>query len=58
MLFRIPAFSRNIRKEIRAGKKIYFVDTGLRNAVISDFAPLELRSDTESLWENFLISER
>jgi uncharacterized protein len=58
VVFRLPAFSRNIRKEISTGKKIYFCDTGIRNAVISDFAPLELRTDTGALWENFLISER
>jgi uncharacterized protein len=58
VVFRLPAFSRNIRKEISTGKKIYFCDTGIRNAVISDFAPLELRTDKGALWENFLISER
>jgi predicted AAA+ superfamily ATPase len=58
VVFRLPAFSRNIRNEISTGKKIYFYDTGIRNAVISDFAPLELRTDKGALWENFLISER
>jgi len=58
VVFRVPAFSRNIRNEISTGKKIYFCDTGIRNAMISDFAPLDLRPDTGALWENFLISER
>jgi uncharacterized protein len=58
VVFRLPAFSRNMRKEISTGKKIYFCDTGIRNAVISDFAPMELRTDKGALWENFLISER
>lgn len=58
VIFKLPAFSRNIRNEISTGKKIYFYDTGIRNAVISDFSPMELRMDKGGLWENFLISER
>jgi len=58
VVFKLPAFSRNVRNEISTGKKIYFYDTGVRNAVISDFAPMELRTDKGALWENFLISER
>ncbi len=58
VIFKLPAFSRNIRNEIRTGKKIYFYDTGVRNAVISDFSPMEFRTDKGALWENFLISER
>lgn len=58
VVFRLPAFSRNMRKEITRGKKIYFYDNGIRNAVISNFQPFSLRSDKGALWENFLISER
>lgn len=47
-----------MRKEIRKGKKIYFYDSGVRNAIISNFNPLELRVDKGALWENFLLSER
>ena len=39
-------------------RKIYFVDTGIRNALINNLHPLDLRQDAGSLWENFLISER
>ena len=39
-------------------KKIYFYDNGIRNALISNFAPLEMRQDAGALWENFMISER
>ena len=58
IVFRLNSFSRNARNEIRKGKKIYFVDNGVRNAVLSNFAPLELRNDTGILWENLMISER
>lgn len=58
VVFRLPAFSRNMRKEISKGQKIYFYDTGIRNAVISNFTPVNLRTDRGAIWENFLISER
>jgi predicted AAA+ superfamily ATPase len=58
VLFRVPAFSRNVRNEIRKGKKIYFYDCGIRNAVIGNFQPLHSRSDVGALWENFFIAER
>lgn len=58
VVFRLPSFSRNMRNEIKKGKKIYFYDNGIRNAVLSNFAAPELRNDMGALWENFLISER
>lgn len=58
ILFRLPSFSRNLRNEIKTNRKIYFYDNGIRNAVIGQFQPLNSRTDTGALWENFLISER
>ena len=58
VVFRLSSFSRNMRNEIKKGKKIYFYDNGIRNAVISNFAPIEMRTDVGILWENFMISER
>ena len=58
VIFRLPALSRNIRNELKRTRKIYFYDNGLRNAIINNFNPLQLRQDVGSLWENFLISER
>ncbi len=58
IVFRLPSFSRNIRNEIKQNRKIYFYDTGVRNMIIGNFQPLDLRSDKGALWENFLISER
>lgn len=58
VVFRLGAFSRNLRKELSKARKIYFYDNGIRNAVIRNYAPLALRQDTGALWENFLIAER
>lgn len=58
IVFVVNAFSRNIRNEIKKGKKIYFYDNGVRNAVIQNFAPISMRNDMGMLWENFFISER
>ncbi len=58
VVFRLPAFSRNVRNEIKKGQKIYFYDCGIRNAVITNFKPLSERTDTGALWENFLLAER
>ena len=58
IVFRLQAYGRNSRKEIVSKKKVYFYDNGVRNAVISNFNPLNLRSDIGVLWENFMISER
>ncbi|MFD2888065.1 ATP-binding protein [Chitinophaga cymbidii] len=58
VVFQVGGFSRNLRNEIKKGKKIYFYDNGIRNALIKNFSPLELRQDVGALWENFLVSER
>jgi uncharacterized protein len=58
VIFRLPALSRNLRKELKRGRKIYFYDNGIRNALLANFSPLELRQDTGALWENYLIAER
>jgi len=58
VIFRLGAFSRNLRKEIKHSRKIYFCDNGIRNALIAQFGQIELRSDIGALWENYLISER
>jgi len=57
VIFRLPAFSTNQRKEIAKSKKIYFWDTGVRNAVLNEFSLNPLRSDIGALWENWVISE-
>ncbi len=58
IIFKLNSFSRNLRNEIKTNKKIYFYDNGVRNMVIGNFNPIEMRNDKGALWENFLISER
>ena len=58
VIFRLRPFSKNIRNELKKLRKIYFYDTGIRNALINNFNPLDLRNDFGFLWENFIISER
>jgi predicted AAA+ superfamily ATPase len=58
IIFRLSALSRNVRNEIKKSKKIYFYDNGIRNALIGDFRPFDVRTDKGGLWENFIISER
>ncbi|MEQ1747632.1 MAG: ATP-binding protein [Saprospiraceae bacterium] len=58
VIFRLSAFSRNLRQELTRTRKIYFYDNGIRNAILNNFLPLENRADTGALWENFLVSER
>lgn len=58
IVFKLPALNKNVRNEIKKGKKIYFYDNGIRNAIIKNFNQLSLRNDTGFLWENYIISER
>ena len=58
IVFRLNALSRNVRNEIKKGKKIYFWDNGIRNAIIGNFLSWESRSDKGAIWENFIVSER
>lgn len=58
ILFNLRGFSKNLRKEVTKKSKYYFYDTGIRNAIISNFNDLEMRDDIGKLWENFLVSER
>jgi len=55
---KVTGFSRNLDNEITKKSKWYFYDNGIRNAIISNFNPINLRDDIGQLWENYLISER
>lgn len=57
VIFRLGAFSRNLRTEIKSGRKIYFNDNGVRNALIGNFSDIETRADVGVLWENYMVSE-
>jgi predicted AAA+ superfamily ATPase len=58
VIFRLPGFSRNLRKEVVKMDKIYFYDLGIRNTIIDNYNGLQFRDDHGKLWENFIISER
>ena len=58
IIFSLQALSKNVRNEIKKGRKIYFYDCGIRNAVIGNFLSLSNRNDIGALWENYIISER
>jgi predicted AAA+ superfamily ATPase len=58
VVFRLPAFSRNLRNELTKTRKVFFYDNGIRNAILGNYALLPARTDVGALWENFLVSER
>jgi uncharacterized protein len=57
VIFRLPSFSTNPRKEIAKGQKIFFWDTGIRNALLNAYSTDEFRPDIGALWENWVIAE-
>jgi len=57
VIYKLPAFHTNQRNELKKSKKIYFNDLGIRNAIINDFRPIEIRNDAGVLFENFIINE-
>lgn len=58
VLYRLEAFSRNLRNEIKKSRKLYFYDNGIRNAILGNFNQFDNRTDKGALWENYLVSER
>lgn len=57
VIYKLPAYHTNHRTELKKSKKIYFNDLGIRNALINDFRPIEIRNDAGALFENFIINE-
>lgn len=58
VIYKVPGFSRNLRKEITKSNRWYFYDNGIRNGIIANFSRLESRTDVGALWENYVASER
>lgn len=58
VIFTLGGFNRNLRKEVTKMNKIYFYDLGVRNSIIGNFSPTDLRPDLGALFENYLIIER
>jgi predicted AAA+ superfamily ATPase len=57
VIYRLNSYHTNQRNEIKKGKKVYFTDLGIRNAIINDFSVFEVRKDKGNLFENFIINE-
>lgn len=58
VIFRLPSFARNVRNELKKAQKIYFVDLGIRNAILGNFTPIDARTDMGAIFENFCVLER
>ena len=52
----LPFFT-NKRTEIVKTPKVYFEDIGLRNGVLNNFSPLNQRTDSGAILENFVFSQ-
>lgn len=57
VVFQVGSFSRNLRNELKFAKKVFFYDNGIRNALINNFADIQIRTDAGALWENWMVSE-
>jgi len=57
LIYLVRPFYKNLSTELKKARKIYFTDTGLRNAVINNFVQFESRTDKGSLIENFILNE-
>ncbi|MBI5529787.1 MAG: ATP-binding protein [Deltaproteobacteria bacterium] len=53
----LPVFAAGKRAELTASRKVFFVDNGIRNAILRDFRAPEDRVDTGASWENWVFSE-
>lgn len=58
VIFSLKPYSGNMRQAINKKRKIYFLDIGIRNAIINNQNPLAIRDDMGKLWENFVIAEK
>jgi len=58
VIYKLPGYSKNLRKEITKSSRWYFYDNGVRNAIIGNFNTISSRNDIGELWENYLLSER
>ncbi len=58
IVFRLPSYSQKVKTEITKGRKVYFYDNGVRNALLDQFQAFGERMDKDLLWENFMVAER
>lgn len=58
LVIRLKSYSNDFRYELKKTNCVYFVDNGVRNALIQNFNSSEYRNDMPALWKNYLISEK
>ncbi len=58
VLIKLPSFYNQHRYELKKSHVFYFLDNGIRNALINNFNPVVLRNDIDQLWRNWIIAER
>ena len=58
ILIHIKSFHNENRYELKKSNMVYFVDNGVRNALIQNFNGIDFRNDMDALWKNYVISER
>ena len=57
-IIRLPSFSNGHRYELKKSHQFYFTDVAIRNGLIQNFNPMDIRIDQAALWKNWLIAER
>lgn len=55
IIYLLEPWKNNKRRSYLNRKKVYFYDLGIRNVLINDFRPLDLRPDAGAVWENLII---
>lgn len=54
----VHSFSNNPRTELKKAFKVFFLDVGVRNALVDIISPMETRADKGAIFENFFVAER
>lgn len=58
VLIRVPSYFNDHKYELKKTHTFYFLDNGVRNALIKNFNGFDLRVDVDQLWRNWLIAEK
>ena len=53
----VHSFSNNPRKELKKAFKIFFIDVGVRNALVDALTDIDKRGDKGFIFENFFVVE-
>ncbi len=58
ILIRLKSYHTHQRYELRKSYMFYFLDNGIRNALMGNLQPTYLRNDMDQLWKNYVVAER